>query len=287
MKKGGGVEKCGDEHAESRARARALPVSQVMDDLSETKYQLAEWRVSIYGRALTEWDRLARWFYVHRLAHPNVRWMVQVPRLYFVYKKMGTVDSFGDMLHNIFSPLFEVTRDPASNPPLHAFLEALVGFDSVDDESKPEAHFAAFASLPAPEEWRDAQNPPCARAPQRALPAAPRAPLTRARAFCRLPHLQTRTGCTSCTSTSRASTSCGASAGSRRSSSGRTAARRATRRTSPRLCSRARARSTTASSSRATPRCSTSSTSARSASPCHRCRTTSSSSTIRARRSER
>ena len=79
-----------------------------MDDLSETKYQLAEWRVSIYGRALTEWDRLARWFYVHRLAHPNVRWMVQVPRLYFVYKKMGTVDSFGDMLHNIFSPLFEV-----------------------------------------------------------------------------------------------------------------------------------------------------------------------------------
>ena len=40
------------------------------------------------------WDRLARWFYVHRLAHPNVRWMVQVPRLYHIYRKIGTVDSF-------------------------------------------------------------------------------------------------------------------------------------------------------------------------------------------------
>ena len=42
------------------------------------------------------------------------------------------------MLHNIFQPLFEVTLDPNSNLPLHYFLEAIVGFDSVDDESRPE-----------------------------------------------------------------------------------------------------------------------------------------------------
>jgi AMP deaminase len=34
--------------------------------------------------------------------------------------------------------LFEVTKDPSSHPELHVFLQRVVGFDSVDDESKPE-----------------------------------------------------------------------------------------------------------------------------------------------------
>ena len=42
------------------------------------------------------------------------------------------------MLHNIFAPLFAVTLDPSSNIPLHYMLETVVGFDSVDDESRPE-----------------------------------------------------------------------------------------------------------------------------------------------------
>jgi len=58
-----------------------------MSDLQASKYQLVEWRVSIYGRKYSEWDKLARWFYVNRLASPHVRWMVQIPRLYFIYKK--------------------------------------------------------------------------------------------------------------------------------------------------------------------------------------------------------
>ena len=48
------------------------------------------------------------------------------------------VISVGEMIHNIFQPLFEVTLDPGSNIPLHYFLETIVGFDSVDDESRPE-----------------------------------------------------------------------------------------------------------------------------------------------------
>lgn len=35
---------------------------------------------------------------------------------------MGIVESFQDLIDNIFLPLFEVTQDPSSNPPLHAFL---------------------------------------------------------------------------------------------------------------------------------------------------------------------
>mmetsp|Transcript_16488 Transcript_16488/g.44269 ORF Transcript_16488/g.44269 Transcript_16488/m.44269 type:complete len:283 (-) Transcript_16488:763-1611(-) len=42
------------------------------------------------------------------------------------------------MLENIFTPLFEVTIDPSSNPRLHSVLPRIVGFDSVDDESAPE-----------------------------------------------------------------------------------------------------------------------------------------------------
>jgi AMP deaminase len=39
---------------------------------------------------------------------------------------------------DVFQPLFEVTQDPQSHPELHVFLQRVVGFDCVDDESKPE-----------------------------------------------------------------------------------------------------------------------------------------------------
>jgi len=38
---------------------------------------------------------------------------------------------------DLFQPLYEVTLNPSSNPKLHKFLQQVVGFDSVDDESKP------------------------------------------------------------------------------------------------------------------------------------------------------
>ena len=42
------------------------------------RYQLAEWRVSIYGRNRDEWSNLSQWFYNNKLAHFNVRWLIQV-----------------------------------------------------------------------------------------------------------------------------------------------------------------------------------------------------------------
>jgi AMP deaminase len=42
----------------------------------------------------------------------------------------------------VFKPLFEVTIDPSSHPELHQFLFQMSGFDSVDDESRPEADFS-------------------------------------------------------------------------------------------------------------------------------------------------
>ncbi|KAG3004968.1 hypothetical protein JG687_00015083 [Phytophthora cactorum] len=134
---------------------------EVISDLHASKYQLVEWRVSVYGRKRSEWDKLGRWIHLNKLSSPHVRWMVQIPRLYFLYKKLGEVDNFQQMLDYIFLPLFEVTRDPSSNLPLHYFLETMVGFDCVDDESKAEPFRAERGKkLPKPHEWTHEANPP-------------------------------------------------------------------------------------------------------------------------------
>ena len=59
---------------------------------------------------------------------------------------------------DIFEPLFEVTRNPASNPKLHLFLQRVVGFDSVDDEGKPEVRI--HRKYPPPHLWDNKSNPP-------------------------------------------------------------------------------------------------------------------------------
>jgi AMP deaminase len=132
---------------------------EVMQDLEASKYQLVEWRISIYGRKASEWSSLSRWIYVNRLAHQNVRWVIQTPRLYDAYKRSGEVQNFGQMLSNIFAPLFAVSIDPASNPPMHYFLQTVVAFDSVDDESRPELEYMSLNS-PTPENWTSGNNPP-------------------------------------------------------------------------------------------------------------------------------
>ena len=52
-----------------------------MFDLDESKYQNAEYRLSIYGRSKDEWDKLAKWAIAHHVYSENVRWLIQVPRL--------------------------------------------------------------------------------------------------------------------------------------------------------------------------------------------------------------
>jgi AMP deaminase len=131
---------------------------EVFDDLEASKYQLVEYRLSIYGRSRDEWRKLAAWVVDNRLASPNVRWMIQIPRLYEAYFESGQIKSFQDMLNNIFLPLFEVTEDPSRDPKLHQFLSMVVGIDCVDDESKVETF--RDASLPDPPHWTVAQQPP-------------------------------------------------------------------------------------------------------------------------------
>lgn len=131
---------------------------EVMADLVDNKYQSAEYRLSIYGKNGKEWDILADWACNNNLHCPNVRWLIQIPRLFRIYRKHGLLRNFGEMLDNIFRSLFEVTIDPSSHPNLHLFLTMVVGFDSVDDESARET--ARSHHYPAPDMWTIEADPP-------------------------------------------------------------------------------------------------------------------------------
>uniref|UniRef100_A0A6Q2WTL4 AMP deaminase n=1 Tax=Esox lucius TaxID=8010 RepID=A0A6Q2WTL4_ESOLU len=146
-----------DNHIEGKYFGHII--KEVMFDLEESKYQNVELRLSIYGRSRDEWDKLAHWAVKHQVYSDNVRWLIQVPRLFDVYRTKKQLANFQEMLENIFMPLFEATINPRSHPELHLFLQHVVGFDSVDDESKPEHHIFNMDS-PLPDCWTEEDNPP-------------------------------------------------------------------------------------------------------------------------------
>ena len=141
-----------------QGRYLAEITKEVISDLESSKYQMMEWRISIYGRTVDEWDKLAAWVVDNKLFSPNVRWLIQVPRLYDVYKDTQGMKTFEEIIVNVFRPLFEATADPSSHPKLHIFLQRVIGFDSVDDESKVERRM--YRKFPLPNEWNTKQNPP-------------------------------------------------------------------------------------------------------------------------------
>uniref|UniRef100_A0A665URR6 AMP deaminase n=1 Tax=Echeneis naucrates TaxID=173247 RepID=A0A665URR6_ECHNA len=134
-------------------------IKEVAHDLEESKYQHAEPRLSIYGRSPEEWHNLSKWFIHHKLHSPNMRWIIQVPRIYDIFKLKKLVPNFAKMLENIFLPLFEATVNPQKHKECHVFLKYVSGFDSVDDESKHSDHMFSFRS-PKPEQWTADNNPP-------------------------------------------------------------------------------------------------------------------------------
>ncbi|XP_071395187.1 AMP deaminase 1 isoform X1 [Centroberyx affinis] len=136
----------------------ATIIKEVASDLEDAKYQYAEPRLSIYGCKPDEWNKLSGWFVKHRVYSPNLKWMIQIPRIYDIFRGRNFVPHFGKMLENIFLPVFQATIDPQSNPELSIFLKHVTGFDSVDDESKHSGHMFSTKS-PKPEEWDIVKNP--------------------------------------------------------------------------------------------------------------------------------
>lgn len=119
----------------------------------------SEYRLSIYGRHPQEWDQLARWFVIHGMCHATNRWMVQIPRLFALYRRSGMLNSFQQMLDNIFAPIWDASMYPERHPFLNYFLHHVSGFDSVDNESGRESDEAIYLT---PSDWTRATNPPYA-----------------------------------------------------------------------------------------------------------------------------
>uniref|UniRef100_A0A8C6P3N6 AMP deaminase n=1 Tax=Nothobranchius furzeri TaxID=105023 RepID=A0A8C6P3N6_NOTFU len=134
-------------------------IKEVAAELEESTYQFTEPRLSIYGRSASEWESLATWFIQHKVHSPNMRWMIQVPRIYDIFRSKKLIPNFAKMLENIFLPLFEATVNPQKHKSLQLFLKYVTGFDSVDDESKHSDHMFSYKS-PKPEEWTTDDNPP-------------------------------------------------------------------------------------------------------------------------------
>uniref|UniRef100_A0A3B4T8B0 AMP deaminase n=1 Tax=Seriola dumerili TaxID=41447 RepID=A0A3B4T8B0_SERDU len=146
-----------DNYIEGEYFARLI--KEVAKELEDSKYQHAEPRLSIYGRSPSEWESLATWFIQHKVHSPNMRWMIQVPRIYDIFRSKKLVPHFAKMLENIFLPLFEATVNPQKHKAVHVFLKYVTGFDSVDDESKHSDHMFSYKS-PKPEAWITDDNPP-------------------------------------------------------------------------------------------------------------------------------
>ncbi|XP_053990598.1 uncharacterized protein LOC128882847 isoform X2 [Hylaeus volcanicus] len=143
-----------------KGRYLAEITKEVVADLEDGKYQFVEWRVSIYGKSYDEWSKLSRWIVDNKLTSKQIRWMIQVPRLFHVYRKLQLISSFADLLSNIFKPLFEVVKDPDRHPEIYRVLLQMNGWDSVDDESTESKFTSEGGTLPLPEEWCEPTNPP-------------------------------------------------------------------------------------------------------------------------------
>jgi len=71
---------------------------ELCSELEANKYVMTEYRLSIYGRNRNEWSKLAAWIVDHGLFSYNVRWMIQIPRLYDIYKEAGITKSFEELI---------------------------------------------------------------------------------------------------------------------------------------------------------------------------------------------
>jgi len=154
-----------NNHIGGRYFAELLKVVLNRHETSKGHVSGLELRLSIYGMEPNEWDDLAEWMlkdwkggdFPGPLVSESNRWMIQIPRLWRIYRMKPGKDGsgFNDMLENIFIPMFEATLFPEKKPKLAEALKHIVGIDSVDDEGAPEA----ACGCSRPHEWTSPENP--------------------------------------------------------------------------------------------------------------------------------
>ncbi|ESS63425.1 adenosine monophosphate deaminase-like protein [Trypanosoma cruzi] len=139
-----------------KGRYFAELIQDVFAQYSRDRHTYAENRVSIYGINIREWDNLALWFSTHGMSSKHNKWVIQVPRVYKVFRAQNLIGSFGQYLQNIFQPLWEASLHPSEHPLIHHFLNHMSGFDSVDNEATLDLPFLPVS----PWAWTSVENPP-------------------------------------------------------------------------------------------------------------------------------
>ncbi|KRX00828.1 hypothetical protein PPERSA_02007 [Pseudocohnilembus persalinus] len=134
-------------------------LSKILINSLEENNIYQEWRFSICGRQMNEWEQFAKWIDENDLYSQKLRWMIQVPRSFDRQKLYGLSDNFQQMLDRIFKPMFEVTLNPESDPVLFQTLCYVSGFDSVDDESIPEKKDYLGDFMLDPAQFEENHNP--------------------------------------------------------------------------------------------------------------------------------
>lgn len=150
-------------HVEGRYFAELLKGVMHRHEKSKGHQSTAELRLSIYGMERQEWLDLAKWMLKDwksgekdgPVLSSHNRWLIQVPRLWRIYRAKHADQSFQGMLDNLFIPLFEATLYPEENPEIAELVKHIVGFDSVDDEGASEE----YSGCKRPHEWVKNSNP--------------------------------------------------------------------------------------------------------------------------------
>lgn len=84
-----------------KGRYYAELTQQIFDRIEAQEYTASELRISIYGRTPDDWDNLAKYILRYKLYSPKQRWLIQVPRIFFVYKKLNIIDNMKQMIDSI------------------------------------------------------------------------------------------------------------------------------------------------------------------------------------------
>ena len=162
-----------------RGRFLAEVTKEVISDLEAAKYQMAEYRISVYGRRAAEWDTLASWGaeqphlqQQRRLAHPAPAAVQHLPRpRHGAELPADARQHLPTALRSHRRPFFPPGVAPLPTARRCEFISfnsrignnltngvfCSQGFDMVDDESKPERRPSKH--MRTPEEWDVPHNP--------------------------------------------------------------------------------------------------------------------------------
>ena len=149
-------------HMDGKYFAELLKGVFARHESSKGHKSAVEMRLSIYGMERHEWLDLAKWMlrdwdgdYPGPVLSSHNRWLIQIPRLWRIYRGKASDRSFQEMMDNLFVPIFEATMCPQEHPEVAELLKNIVGFDSVDDEGAHEEN----CSNERPTKWTQESNP--------------------------------------------------------------------------------------------------------------------------------